>query len=612
MSGLRRIIGNTLISLFGQLVTWTSTLGLTIAYGRFLGDFKFGELYLALSIVSLIGFPVEYGFNQQLTRDVAEKPEKAHTYLWNTLLIKAVLWLLAYGVILLVVGALGYSQEQWTIVAICGVNLLSGSIVNAFAALHYAFERTIFPSVGMMLEKGLSAAVGFILLKNGASVQVMAYVLLGGSLVDALWVSFWFFRLVGWHMTFNMTTLRQLVQSSIPFVVYGVLGVIYYRVDTILLSLMSSTTVVGWYGAGYRLFETLLFIPNLILNAVMYPVFSKLANKSRETMKTAVEKCMNLLLFCSFPIAAFMIADASGIIGFLYHRSDFLNSVPVVQALAPGLIFLYINTLFSNIIVSTRGEKKIPLMAAAALVFNLGLNLFLIPHYQHIGAAVVTSLTELLLLCISLAFVPKYLLSGKSIRTGIKTLVAALLMGTIIFYLQRLSIFLLLPLGTLLYLSGIILLRTIPREDVQAILKAIKNKGSADKTLATIAEENIYAQITNPHLPAVTTKHALLAGKIEQITTSPLPSLQEDITLSLPSVARRKTAPWTKVEEDLVADDDEDTLHLAAIKIKTGSRKTLFQVEEDLAVDDGEDTLHLATTRIKTGSRKTLFHEEGS
>jgi O-antigen/teichoic acid export membrane protein len=71
MNKVRRVVNNTLISLFGQLVTWTSTLMLTIAFGRFLGDTKFGELYFAITFVSLVGIPVEQGVNQQLTRDVA-------------------------------------------------------------------------------------------------------------------------------------------------------------------------------------------------------------------------------------------------------------------------------------------------------------------------------------------------------------------------------------------------------------------------------------------------------------------------------------------------------------------------------------------------------------
>src|SRR5437016_12240266 len=108
MHRLRKVVGNTVISLLGQGITWTSTLLLTAAYGRFLGDVKFGELYFAITFVALIGFPVESGFNQQLTRDVAEEPEKAHAYLWNALLIKVTLWGLLYGVILLLAWALGY------------------------------------------------------------------------------------------------------------------------------------------------------------------------------------------------------------------------------------------------------------------------------------------------------------------------------------------------------------------------------------------------------------------------------------------------------------------------------------------------------------------------
>ena len=224
MNKVRRVVNNTLISLFGQVVTWSSTLLLTIAYGRYLGDVKFGELFLAITFVSLIGIPVEQGFNQQLTRDVAKNPEKAQEYLWNTLLIKAMLWMPLYGAILLFSWLLGYDQEQRVIVAICGITLMSGSTVNTFASLHYAFERTVFPAVGMILEKGLAALVGIILLIHGATVQVMAFVLLGGSIIDAIWVSVWFFRLEGWHVSINKVIARNLLHGCIPFILYGVLG----------------------------------------------------------------------------------------------------------------------------------------------------------------------------------------------------------------------------------------------------------------------------------------------------------------------------------------------------------------------------------------------------
>ena len=507
MIKLRRVVGNTLISLLGQFVTWTSTLLLTIAFGRFLGDVKFGELYFAITFVSLLGTPIEVGFNQQLTREVAEDPERAHAYLWSTLLIKLLLWVFLYAIILLLSWMLGYDPEQRGIVAICGLTLLCGSIVNVFAALHCAFERTLYPAVGMMLEKGLSAIVGFLLLRNGATVQVMALVLLGGSLIDAIWQALWFFRLTGRHIVIRKTVLRALVRGSIPFVVTGVLGVIFYRIDTILLSLMTkSSAAVGLYGAGYRLFDTLVFIPNIIISAVMFPIFSKLSAdlNSQSTLKMAIEKSMNLLVICVVPIASLFVFAAPNIVGFLYHRPEFAATVPVIEALAPGLVFLYINALFLNMIITTRGEKKVPILSAAALVFNLGLNLYLIPRYQQVGAAAVTSLTELLLLCISFFLVPKYLLPKKSFKVLVKVMVAALIMSLVVLLMRSLSILLILPVALLVYGGTAILLRTVPEEDIRALFSALgsKDKQASPQVLTNIGDEGIYLQITD-RLPVV-------------------------------------------------------------------------------------------------------------
>ncbi len=531
MSGLRRIISNTLISLFGQLVTWSSTLMLTIAYGRFLGDIKFGELTLATTLVALVGVPVENGFNQQLIRDIAEDAEKTHKYLWNALFLKTAFWICLYVIILFIAWALGYSEEQRNLVAICGLTLFSGSIVTTFAAIHYAFERTLFPAVGLMLEKGLSACVGFIMLKQGATVQTMALILLGGSVIDVLWVAFWVFRLNGLHFALEKATIRKLMHTGIPFMIYGAVGVIYYRIDTVLLSLMASTAVVGWYGAAYRLFDTLLFIPSIILNAVMYPVFSKLSGKSQETLKLAIEKCMSFLFICSFPIATIMIGAAPNIIGFLYHRTDFANASPVLQALAPGLVFLYLNTLFCAILVTTKKEKKIPGMATAALVFNLGLNLLLIPIYQQIGAAVVTSLTELLLLCIALWLMPKHLLPGKgSLMVGLKALIAALVMALVIFFLQTFSVLVILPAALAIYGGALLLLRAIPREDMQTLYKAIKhkNKKTSTETLTPgVVDGDIHTQASES-LPS-----ALAEAPLPETTRE-----EDEITERLPAVYR--------------------------------------------------------------------------
>jgi O-antigen/teichoic acid export membrane protein len=547
MNRLRKVIGHTVISLLGQAVTWASTIILLSAYGRFLGDVKLGELYLAISFVALVGFPIEAGFNQQLTRDVAQDSSKALRYITDILCFKVILWVILYGCILLLSQLLGYSSEVRTLVVICGITLLITSIANVMSASHYAFERVTFPVIGNILEKGLGAVIGAILLHHGSGVETMALVLLGCSCVNMLWQTAWVLRLVGIPCTFDIPLARMLLRKSIPFILYGVLGVIYYRIDTILLSFMASTAAVGWYGAAYRIFDTLVFLPSLVISAIMYPVFSKLSAYSQKELKLAVEKSLNFLLFCCIPISTGLIVAAPNVIGFLYHRAEFDNAIPVMQCLAFGLLFLYINSVLSSVMISTGREKKIPIMAGIALVFNLGLNWLLIPLYQQVGAALVTSLTELLLTILALLFVPRPLWPTGSLKVALKALLAALVMGLAVWFIQRVnlvpipqsglpalvmrrvvgfmheySLLAILPVAAVVYLGTATLIGTIPREDMSALYASVRHKAKRGKTgseqgmagedVSFLTEEEMEQEqeflfvlgreMTNPVLPA--------------------------------------------------------------------------------------------------------------
>ncbi len=614
MNRLRRVVGNTVISLLGQAVTWTSTIILTIAYGRFLGDVKFGELYFAITFVSLIGFPIDAGFNQQLTRDVAQDRSKALRYVSNILCFKIILWLILYGCILLLCYLLNYAVEVRTLVIICGITLLTGSIGNVMSSLHYAFEEVAHPVIGSILEKGLSALVGVILLHQGASVEVMAYVLLGSSCANMLWQTAWGLRLVGIPHIIDIPLARELLRKSIPFIVYGVLGVIYYRVDTVLLSLMTSAAVVGWYGAGYRLFDTLVFLPSLVISAIMYPVYSQLSQHSQADLKVAVEKSLNFLLFCGIPISTGMIVAAPNLIGFLYHRSDFTNAIPVMEYLAPGLLFLYINSVLTSILISTGREKKITIMAGIALVFNLGLNLLLIPFYQQVGAALVTSLTELLLLIFSMIFIPRALWPLKSLKVGAKALLAGLVMALAIWFTRQYSLLIIVPAAALVYFGVATLLGTIPRDDMRALYLSIRHKAGRSKTAAELPattdeaaplladadlqpeQEFVLAlghEMTNPSLPAYKSEiwhldtirlpgineiaaaqleryqqsklHGAKSGKIAtpkiktQLPDTPRPSgIDDEMTIKLPRFSN--TSHSLQVDDEDDNDDDDATV----------------------------------------------------
>lgn len=491
-SVLRRVVSNTAISLVSQLVTWLSTLFLTVAYARFLGEVKFGELYFAMTFVLLFGIPIEYGFNQQVTRDVAQRPSQALRYMGTTVLIKIVLWAAVYVGALVACSALGYPAEVRTLVAICGATLLSTGMTTLFAALHYSFEQVIYTVIGSILEKGLSALVGFFVLKNGGTVEQMAFILLGGSVINTAFQAAWFFRRHGAWLGIDLGLVVRLVRNGVPFVVYGVMGVLYYRLDTVLLSLITTAAVVGVYGAAYRLFDTMVFLPALVVSTIMYPVFSKLSRTSHTTLRLAVEKSLNFVLFAGAPIATFLGVGAPAIIGWLYHNPDFIPAVSVLQALAPGLVFLYINSVFSSAVVSTHHERRNMVQAGIALVFNIALNLVMIRSYGAVGAALVTSATEVLLFGMFLAYsLPRDLLPTGSIWVAAKIVVASAVMGVVVYLLRRYNVLVLLPIAIVVYLGTAALIRAIPSADLSALISAMRRRAGgvpAGVPLATVAE----------------------------------------------------------------------------------------------------------------------------
>ncbi|HEX6542018.1 MAG TPA: oligosaccharide flippase family protein [Ktedonobacterales bacterium] len=476
MNGLRKVLGNTGISFIGQIVTWISTLALTIAYGRFLGDEKFGELFFAISFVTLVGFPVEFGFNQQIVRDVAQDPNKAKRYPVNVLVLKIALWATLFGAVLGVSNVLGFGYEERILITLCGCTLLISAIGSTFGSIHTAAQRQVFPAIGLVIEKGLGAIIAILWMRVGGGVTAAAVALVIGTLAGATWQFIWFLRLVRVQWNFDFPLIRDLVMQSIPFLTYGVIGVIYYRVDTVLLQTLTSTATVGIYGAAYRLFDTLVFLPNIVIVAVMYPVMAKLSVNSEQQMKLAMEKSVNFLLVAGIPIMVGLVVAAPNIIGFLYHRTEFVASVPVLQALAPGIAILYLNSVWTTALMSLKMEKQLPWIAGAALVFNVGGNLLLIPRLGGTGAALMTSLTELLLMILALRALPRHLLPVRSIATGVKALAASLGMALVVVALSKLSILIILPIAGIVYAAVATALATIPRDDLEALYTAIARR----------------------------------------------------------------------------------------------------------------------------------------
>lgn len=505
MSTLRNATSNTLLLLIGQLITWGSTLVLAAAYGRYLGPVPFGELYLATTFTSLVGFPIEYSFNQQVVRDVAQAPEHAHRYLTGTLALKGLLWVGLFAISIVLAMALGYSTEEQWLIGICGLMLVSTAITTTLISVQTAYMQVGMAKFGTVIEKGFDVVVATLLLRAGAGVQAVALVLLVGSVAGMSWQVLRVARMIGVRFEWDFQVVRQLVRSGVSFLVYGVLGVIYYRVDTVLLSVMGTTAAIGMYGAAYRLLDTLMFIPAIVMGAVMAPLLAKYAKDSsdeesnRAKLRVAIEKSTVIMLLCSVPIAFGLLATSWNIITFIYGGDGFTGSAAILQGLAFGIVALYLNSVLTTVLISVGKEHRLPIIAAAALVFNVALNVVLIPRFMGLGAAWATALTEFLLLALSLLLIDRSLIPLRLWKPAAKILLAGTVMALVARLLAGFNILVIIPPAVATYAVLIAALRVLPPEDVALLSGAIGRKVPAP-ALALVRVQVRRSQVLRLHI----------------------------------------------------------------------------------------------------------------
>lgn len=477
MTTLRRALGNTTAMLSSQVVTWTATLVLTAALGRQLGTAGFGEIYLAVSFALIFGILVEFGLDQQLTRAVAREPALAGPYLANALAIKLGMSVVAYALVYLVVGFLGYPPELRALIAVVCLILLPNGISTTLTAAYQGRERLVYPAVATALEKMLLAVVTVAVLALGAGP-----ILVGGAFVVSAAASVVFklaflHRVVRIEWRMQRAVVRALIVGALPFLLYAVLGAIYYRSDMVILSKLASPEVVGWYAAAYRLFDTLVFMPSIVASAVMLPIMSRLSAVSRAELARVVRRGIDLMLIIGVPTCVGLFLLAEPIVLAIYGRVEFLPTASALRWLALGLLALYANSILSVTLVSIDRERRMTIVAALAVPVSVGLNVLLIPQFQHVGAAAVKTATEVLIFGYLLLNVPRDLLSRESLRVLWKTGLASVAMYAVISLLgaQHLGVLVLSGVATYAFMG--IALRLIPDEDLRALREALTRKG---------------------------------------------------------------------------------------------------------------------------------------
>lgn len=471
MSLAKSIAKNTLIHTIGKFSG--SAIGIVIValLTRYLGTEGYGHFATIMAYLFFFATLGDLGLylvtvNELGREDVNQK--KLFSNIFTMRLISGlVLMLLANGLIwffpypyLVKIGTLFYS--------LCVFLMMIDQVT---VAVFQEKMKTKYVALAEVVGKIVILLLVFLTIKmNLGFIYILGCFILG-LIVHFIINIFYARKFLPFKCSFDKEVWQAILSKSWPIATYMIFSMLYFKADTIILSLYHSQSVVGLYGAPYKILEVLIAFPAIFMGLVSPHLSRAFSVNNLVGFKKIFQKAFDFLSIIIWPMIFGVTVLAKPIMN-LIAGQEFLPSVPILKILiiATGIIFITHLSTFS--IVTIGKQKQMMKYYIFAAVLALVLYFVFIPRYSYWAAATITVLVEFFILAASWLMVKKETKIKISFSNFWKGFLVSTLMALIL-SLTRFNLFVSIILGGIIYIGGLWFLGLLKKE---MLIEFTKNK----------------------------------------------------------------------------------------------------------------------------------------
>lgn len=366
-----------------------------IYLARVLGVEQFGLYTVALAYFSIISSFADFGFNRYLIREIAQDHLKVHKLMTNITMLRITLTSILFAIFAVCLYIFDTDKIRVNLILLATLAILPQAIALTFDAVFIALKKLQFSAVALFFSAFLTALAGFLLVNSGFGVTGAVNALIIGQVGYAIFLLILLIKNQGLHLPkVELLTLRKALIGSLPYGLLGILGLLYFRIDAVMLSYLRGSFETGIYGAAYRFLEAVIFIPAAIA-AALFPTFSQLHDIDKKEMKRIYYKSLRLM----------GVLGATLLIGYILilplliklFLPNYLPAIEVIQVLSFAIPFIFLATPGVQLMFASEKKlKTVILLSCLTLAVNIALNFLFIPQFGYIAAAWITVFSDIL------------------------------------------------------------------------------------------------------------------------------------------------------------------------------------------------------------------------
>lgn len=466
---MNRIFKNTSSLFSAHLIGRLGSLVITIwLMPRYFTESELGGYFVAIALTNLIAILTELGLQNPLIREMTLHPQQTRHYLGNALIVRSILSIVAYG-IMIISGIFLYPPIIVKMIVFLGLAEIANSLAQLYRCVFRAHEEMKYEAFTVIAERSAFLVIGGGAILRGYGLVTVCQVMLAASCLNLiLSVGLTRFRFTQLRFRPSREIVKVLMQQALPFAVGNLFNLLYFRVDAIMLSKLSSEGVDAntWYGLAYTIVIAFTTLPGAFMMGAMFPVLSRAWEREKGRFPRAYTFGMRWMVLSGFPLAVGLSILSPEITAVLFPTYTPTEIAKVSEALqwlswAGGLIFL--TTAVLAVLRATDKRRAFSVLMGATALLNICLNLYLIPRFSHTGAAIAMVISEVFLLIFGIGYISGNIIKLREtsfiFRTLLKATFLSALMGVgLVFLKGSLSIWVLIPLAVLFYGGGMAIL----------------------------------------------------------------------------------------------------------------------------------------------------------
>jgi O-antigen/teichoic acid export membrane protein len=360
---------------------------------RALGPRTFGDFAAAIAFLAIPTMLLDQGLSIAVVRQIARRPRHAARALQASLPVRAVTSLLLIGAAVGIGHLLPFPGSTRTAIAIGAVGSLATLAGGAVVPVLQYELRMVWTVVAVIGGRAITLALTLVALAAGGGLEGVAWAYVAGLAVGAALQILVVARRMSIRPVIDLPYARRLLREG------AVLGsgtgaeLVYWRLDSVLLALIRGSHAVGLYAAAYKFADLADGLAAGVYTS-LFPSLTRFVAERDPRARALVQQALDVLVAISAPAAVIAGLFAPQVIT-VVAGSEYREGATALRILAAVPVVAFVGGLIQRGLLAADRERAVLLLNLGALVFNLGLNLWLIPAHGLVAAAGVTAATEL-------------------------------------------------------------------------------------------------------------------------------------------------------------------------------------------------------------------------